>query len=420
MNFILFHLSLMKWMVIVFIIIYLPKMMCWFAPFKKQKRLFNQKQNKLAIIIPARNEGTAVLPLFQSILNQTYNRRNFDCYVVVKDKNDPVIELAKMINATVFIDEAQNSKGDCLNYAIKSILRTNRGKYDGYIITDADCEMKADFLEEMNHAMASGAQVINAKKTVKNYFSENNYNNNWVTACNGLIWTLIDEMGNRYKSDHGFTTMTITTGILITKDLIESWNGWPYLKTLTEDMELQRDCGVKDYKTFYYSYAQIMMEESPSHRETNKRRTRWMTGLIDADKIYYPELKNRKSLYNIRNNYFLYCLWVSYAFIGGLTLIMVSNFFLAMLTLYFNKACFLAAVKVSFTAFRLIYLSFFVPTSFALVIDWKYIRLTTTQKLLLLLIHPLFYMEYIKIVAKAVFLKSPDVWEEIERVNVSV
>ena len=59
-------------------------------------------------------------------------------------------------------------------------------------------------------------------------------------------------MGNRYKSDHGYTTMTITTGILITRDLIEEWNGWPYLKTLTEDMELQRDCGLKDYRTFLF------------------------------------------------------------------------------------------------------------------------------------------------------------------------
>ena len=163
-----------------------------------------------------------------------------------------------------------------------------------------------------------------------------------------------------------------------------------------------------------------MMEESKSLRETNKRRTRWMNGLIDADKIYLPELRKRRTFYNIKNNYFLYCLWISYAFIGGLTAIMSLNFLIAMLTLYFNKACFMAAVKVSFTAFKLIYLSFFVLTSFAVIIDWKYIRLSTTQKLLLLLIHPLFYMEYIKIVAKALLLKSPVVWEEIERVKVSV
>lgn len=420
MNIILMSMAIMKWMVFLFILAYIPKMFCWLAPFRRQKELENQKQNKLALIIPARNEGTAVIPLFRSILEQTYDREKFDCYVVVKDKKDPVIEFAKMIQATVYVDSSQNSKGDCLDYAFKSILRTKRGQYDGYIVVDADCELKQDFLEQMNHAMVSGAQVINAKKIVKNYFNETGNNNNWVTACNGLIWTLIDEMGNRYKSDHGLTTMTITTGILFTRDLVEKWNGWPYLRTMTEDMELQRDCGVKGYRTFYYSYAQILMEESPSHRETNKRRTRWMTGLTDADKIYFSQLYKKHTLYNFRNNYFLYCLWITYVFFGGLTVILLSNLLAAILTLYFDKALFFAAARVAFTAFKIIYLSFFILTAFAVVIDWKYIRLSTTQKMLLLLIHPLFYMEYIKIVARAVFMKSTNEWEEIERIKVGI
>ena len=163
----------------------------------------------------------------------------------------------------------------------------------------------------MNNAMITGADVINGKKLVKNYLPGNQRTCNLVTACNGLIWTFMDEMGNRWKSDHGFTTMTITTGILISKKLVEKWGGWIYRATLTEDMELERDCALQGYKTFYYSYAKIYMEEAPSLEMTNKRHTRWMTGVTHSDLLYGPKLlKKEKTFYNLVNNYYVF-----YAFI---------------------------------------------------------------------------------------------------------
>ena len=240
------------WMTIVFWVMYLPRVRCWFAPFKKQERLVNYKKNKFAVLIPARNEGSAVLPLFESLCNQTYAKEKYDVYVIVKEQDDPVREYAKQIHATAFVDEKQTCKGDCLDYALRSILKTKPDTYDAYVIVDADCILQDTFLEEMNNAMVSGAQVINGKKLVKNYYTDNGENSNIITACNGLIWTLMDDMGNRFKSDHGYTTMTISTGILLRSDLVKQWNGWIYNKTLTEDMELQRDCGVQNYKTFYY------------------------------------------------------------------------------------------------------------------------------------------------------------------------
>ena len=81
----MFSFGTVNFIFVVFVILYLPRIWCWFAPFKKQKRVFNYKKNKLALIIPARNEGNAVLPLFESIENQTYDRNNFDVFVVGDD-----------------------------------------------------------------------------------------------------------------------------------------------------------------------------------------------------------------------------------------------------------------------------------------------------------------------------------------------
>ena len=403
---------------VVFVILYLPRIWCWFGSFKKQKRLYNSKKNKLALIIPARNEGKAVLSLFESIENQSYDRSNFDVFVVVKEYDDPVIEYAKAIGAEVFVDVNQTCKGDCLDSTIKILLKEKPGVYDGFLIVDADCVLDSKFMEEMNNAMESGADVINAKKLVKNYLPGNQQNCNWVTACNGLIWTFMDDMGNRWKSDHGFTTMTVTTGILFSKKLVEKWGGWIYRSTLTEDMELERDCALQGYTTFYYSHAKIYMEESPSLEMTNRRRTRWMTGVTHSDLLYGPKLlKKEKSFRTIANNYYVLCLWVVYGFVASMIVIGSVNFIAGFIAM-FSATYSLHYFAMTMYCFLGIYFIFFVLTAMAMFVSREQITLGFWDKIKLLFIHPLFYMKYISIVSKALINRKPQTWEVIERIEV--
>ena len=412
------QMELLYWFTVVFLILYPPRLLCWLAPLRKQARIHNDKQNRLAVIIPARNEGKAVLPLFDSIISQNYPKERFHTFVVVKEKNDPVREYAANIGATTYVDETQTCKGDCLDYALRSILNEYPDQYDAFIIVDADCILDKGFLTEMNNAMATDAQVINAKKIVKNYYKDPEKNSNMVTACNGIIWTLMDEMGNRFKSEHGYTTMTVSTGLLIRSNLVKKWNGWIYNKTLTEDMELQRDCGLQNYKTYYDSNALIYMEESPSHTETNKRRTRWMSGLIDSDKLYYRKLLQKSGMRELVNNYYLLCLWIPYIYIGGLAAGVMINLVGAIIGVIWDAALTASCIQMALIQFGIIYFCFFVMTLFAIVIDHKYIKLSFIKKIELLFVHPLFYMEYIKIVFNAIRGQEPKEWEEIERVGV--
>ena len=283
---------------------------------------------------------------------------------------------------------------------------------------DADCVLDSTFMEEMNNAMATGADVINAKKLVKNYLPGNQNTCNLVTACNGLIWTFMDEMGNRWKSDHGFTTMTVTTGILFSKKLVEKWGGWIYRSTLTEDMELERDCALQGYKTFYYSYAKIYMEEAPTLEMTNKRRTRWMTGVTHSDLLYGPKLlKKEKTFHNIANNYYVLCLWVVYAYVAALILIGGINLISGFIAL-FSISSATHYFAMTLYCFFGIYLIFFALTAMAIIVSYDQITLNFIGKIKLLFVHPLFYMKYISIVAKALVNKEPQTWEVIERVKV--
>ena len=129
---------------IIFCIInYIPRLIAWFYGFKKQKHLEKNRDNKIAIIVPARNESMVIGNLFESIKKQTY--RNFDTFVIVKDPNDPTIEMAKEIGAITLVCQNQTKKSDALDYALKEAMK--KKEYDSCFIIDADCYMDDKCLE---------------------------------------------------------------------------------------------------------------------------------------------------------------------------------------------------------------------------------------------------------------------------------
>ena len=169
-------------------------------------------------------------------------------------------------------------------------------------------------------------------------------------------------------------------------------------------MELQRDCACKGIKTFHYSFAKLYLEETPSHTDTNKRRTRWMTGMVASDRLYCGRLLGRHGIRAFVDNYYLLSLWLVYAYIGTLSAALIFS----LITLRLWQAA---------EAFLLIYTAFFALSVMAVLADWKNIRLSWMKKLELMLVHPFFYMEYILIVGRAVLGVNPKGWEKIGRVQ---
>ncbi len=401
-----------------FIVYYIPRMVGWFKVRKKQAKLFNPKLNKIAVIIPARNESAVIGVLLDSLKLQTYPKCRFDTHIIVKEARDKTIEIAKDYGAFVHIVPEQNCKGYAVDRCLKNCLAENPDKYDAYVIVDADCMLDNKFLEEMNNAMASDAQIIQAKKLVKNYLIEDKKANSIWSNCNGLIWTMIDELGNKHKTSIGATNMTIGTGIMFRSDVIKTLGGFPYQKTLTEDIELMYDCVIKNFSTYYYSYAKIYVEESPSHEMTKKRRIRWMTGVVDSTRLYAEQLKSLPKTKEVKRNiYYTTSLSKVYRYVGLLVGFTVLNAMGSILLGLMGYGEWLLALMYAGIGFATLYLSFFFLTLACFIADWKNIKISFWQKMLVLFYHPINYMEYIPIVYKALRNKQSQEWEVIERVT---
>lgn len=399
------------------IILYFPRMKCWFYAFGHQEKLHNPKKNRLAIIVPAKNESESITPFFDSADRQTYDRELYDIYVVVDDPNDPTIAMTEQRGHIPVVVSGQTKKGDALDGCLKQILAKDAYAYDAYIVIDADTVLDDAFLAEMNNAMVTGAEIIVSKKRVKNYFFGDKSTRTLSACCNGIIWTLMDNLGNSYKTKHGYPCFIVGTGFMMCADLVRKNGGWPYQSTLTEDVELLMDTVLSGYRTQYYEHAIIYMEEATELRVTNHRRQRWMTGVVDSERIYTPKIDQKiKTKRDRIMRYYVTNLNIVYGLVGTALVYSAISLVLGIVLAIFAHPLWWQALLGWVIGLGAIYLYFLVPTLFAVFSDWKLIKLSFIGKVILILAHPIYYMGYIPVMRRALFSKKGrHTWVAIER-----
>lgn len=390
---------------------YLPRIRAWFGAFSKGERLVNEERNRLAVLVPARNESQAIGPLLESLSRQNY--RNFAVFVIVSDPADPTIKMAEEKGFATVVAADQTCKSDALDAAVQRILSRNQNEFDAYLILDADTSIRDGYLSAMNDAMASGCEVIVSKKIVKNY-ALGRKALTFQGAANGYIWTVFDQMGNKYKSKRHIALFTVGSGLLVSKKIILTDGGWPYKSTLTEDCELAGDMIANHWSSYYAEFAPIYMEEAPSLEMTNKRRNRWMSGLTSAQMLY-----RRKdfSFGTARDVYFSYSIFISYAYFGLLGLFALGNAAASLWYFVFDRNLVAYPLFSCIGALLAIYLSFLFMAVVGFCAMFHDVKGHWLFRIATLFVVPFHYLGYFPIMAKVFLGKGPKKWETIARVG---
>lgn len=76
------------------LILYIPRIAYYFSAFRDQPRLINPTKNRLAVLVPAKNESKVIQALLDTLNLQTYDRAFFDVHVIVEDARDPSVAMA--------------------------------------------------------------------------------------------------------------------------------------------------------------------------------------------------------------------------------------------------------------------------------------------------------------------------------------
>ena len=319
--------SPLQWIVVAFLSVelislalYLPHILWWFEGRRPQTRLHSDKKRRFALLIPARDESAAIAPLLDSVKRQTYPAELIDVYVIVKDPEDPTIDMVRkaLPDAVVQVVPDQKRKADAMDACMQRILCTGCAP-DAYLIVDADCLLASNYVEEMNNAMASGADVIIPRKRIKNWLTDKKEYRTLYADCSAMTWVGLDDMGNKSKSKRGYPLALCGQGMLIGARVIGKLGGYPF-RSLTEDYELAVECMRNGYKQLYYEYAEIYSEEPLTRREYNKRRVRWLKGFAQFRKTYGGEIKRMtfgQGKPDPGKLHFLYDLYPIYFMLGG-------------------------------------------------------------------------------------------------------
>ena len=113
-------------------------------PLKKKVR---NVPERIAILIPARNESKVIESLLISIENQSSSILK-DVYVIVEDEHDKTVDIVKKHHMNYFV--RQNLKLKTKGYALQEMieyLHHQNKTYDMYFIFDADNILDKDYLK---------------------------------------------------------------------------------------------------------------------------------------------------------------------------------------------------------------------------------------------------------------------------------
>ena len=401
---------------------YIPRITYFFSAFKKQKKLVNPNKNKLCVLIAARNEPMGIRDTLDGLLNQTYDREHYHIVVVVSTADDTTIEVvkAKYPDVELYVALNTKSKGEALDNVVKHFFEQKRD-YASYVLVDADNLVEEKFLEEANNAMMLDAGVVLFKKKIKNYEISDRKARSLFCNMGALVWIGVDDMGNKYRSQHGIECNMTGTGLMIKTEVLKAIGGYPG-RTLTEDYEMMCECMTRGIRTTYYEHATVYTEEPLTHKMTAKRRIRWLKGYTQCQKLYKSKIKEQTfngDEIKFQNFDFLYGILPILLFAAGSIVGIISLLGLGVVALIMQSSAYVTAFMYAGIALGATYFLLWLYTLYQIIVAGKSYKISFWEKVAVLFVNPFYIAEYVIIYIRAKLSKEC-AWEVIERVPVSI
>ena len=385
---------------LLFIMCYSYQVCYILVPFiKKEKKIYNAaEQNRLAVLISARNEARVIGHLIESIKAQTYNPELIDVYVVADNCTDNTADIAESLGANVYkrFDNVNIGKGYALNFLLDKINNKHGNDYyDGYFVIDADNILDNRYIEEMNKMLSGGYNVVTS------YRNSKNYGDNWISAGYGL-WFLRESKYLNYSRMLMNTSCAISgTGFLFDKEIAKNLNGWKYY-LLTEDIEFTVDHVIRDYKIGYCHRAVLYDEQPNTFRQSVRQRMRWAKGYFQVLCNYGPRLV--KGVFG-KNKFS--CFDMSMSIVPALMLTIFGGVIniTAAITGLLTGVSVQPVLQSFFGGMCSMYLLMYVIGLITTITEWKKIYTSAFKKLLYTFTFPIFMITYIPISIMAFFKK---------------
>lgn len=233
---------------------------------KSPENIYN---NKFAIIVPAHNEELLIGQFCESILNVSYDKTDYDIYIIADNCNDKTVDIcsAYKVNVMSRVNKDNRGKGYALEWAIEQI---NIENYDSILVLDADTTVNPSILIELNKALNNGEQAIQC------YIDVPNRHETWFTQLIYLSRTINDHLYHSAKNKLGLSSYLMGTGMCFHKKLLKKMKWGAF--SLSEDWEYYAKLIEENYRVAFAENAIILQMESNSLSQATSQRLRWASG----------------------------------------------------------------------------------------------------------------------------------------------
>lgn len=239
-------------------------------------------KTRFALVSAARNEAEVIPLLLESLKVQNYPEDLFDIYVAPNNCTDNTREVALENGAMVFdpVGEIQ-VKGQVLTQVVDMLMES--GKYDAVCFFDADNLVHPNFLQKMNDAYQSGAEVAQGFRDAKNP------NASFMTVCYAVYYWIVNKFYNGGREALGLSSLVVGSGYMVSIGFLKEIGGW-HTHTMTEDYEFTAQCVLSGRRVHHIADAVVYDELPLTFRQSWKQRRRWCTGFVQGMEAHLGNL----------------------------------------------------------------------------------------------------------------------------------
>ena len=378
---------------------------------KKENTHTPVQPHRFAALICARNEGSVITELINSLKKQNYPAELLDVYVLADNCTDDTAEKAAAAGAQVYwrFNREQVGKGYALDYLLQRIDK-EKGyhHYDGFFVFDADNIVDSNFVSEMNKTYSKGYQVITSYRNSKNFAA------NWITYGYSVWFMFEARFINSPRMILGNGCAVSGTGFFVSSKVVSQNKGWPF-HLLTEDIQFSVNCAITGCKIGYCNNAIVYDEQPVSFSQSWTQRMRWAKGFYQIDSKYLGKLSHG-ALTSRDNRMTCYDILMTVApsrllsiFVAGFNVIVL----LTCLTMPVHTVRLVVAQSVSFIGMTFVmgYIGTVIIGLITVISEWERIHTVPWRKLVFLPLFPVFMATYIPI-SLAALIKKVD-WKPI-------
>ena len=238
----------------------------------------SETKEKIAVLIPCRNEEKVLHNLLKDLQNQKYPKDKYDIIVICHNCTDNTKDVAMENGAIVFeCYSKEKLKGKALELAINEYLK-DKYDYAFYTIIDADCRVDKMYLSKINDAYCSGVDIA------RTYVDSTNTFDNSISCVGALYITRDERLTARVRQKLKMNVQLIGCSFFMSRKLLNDLGGFPSSNSLTEDADLMVKCMLNKYRIQYVEDAICYTEQATKLGEVFKRNMRLGKGV---NKIFW-------------------------------------------------------------------------------------------------------------------------------------